>query len=34
MTEAHWKKTADFMIGASLLPADADWRGAFSRTAS
>ena len=30
MTEAHWKKTADFMIGASLLPADADWRGAFT----
>ena len=30
MTGAHWKKTADFMIGAGLLPADADWRGAFS----
>ena len=30
MTEAHWTKTADFMIGAHLLPTDADWRGAFT----
>jgi NitT/TauT family transport system substrate-binding protein len=30
MTEAHWQKTADFMIGADLLPANTDWHAAFT----
>ncbi len=30
MTDQHWKNTADFMIGAGLLPASTDWRAAYT----
>ena len=32
MTQAHWKRTADFMIGAGLLPPATDWHAAFTDT--
>jgi NitT/TauT family transport system substrate-binding protein len=30
ITEARWKATYDFMVGAGLLPADTDWKQAFT----
>jgi NitT/TauT family transport system substrate-binding protein len=30
ITEARWKATYDFMVGAGLLPADTDWKKAFT----
>ena len=30
MTDAHWERTAKFMIGAGLLPRQADWHGAYT----
>jgi NitT/TauT family transport system substrate-binding protein len=30
MTEARWKKTADFMVGAGLLKPETDWKKAFT----
>ena len=29
MTEAHWRRTADFMTSAGLLPPATDWHAAF-----
>jgi NitT/TauT family transport system substrate-binding protein len=30
MTEARWKKTAEFLVQANLLKADTDWKQAFT----
>lgn len=30
MTEAHWRRTADFMTSAGLLPKSVDWHEAFT----
>lgn len=30
IAEARWKATYDFMVGAGLLPADTDWKKAFT----